>query len=134
MDGTAIMQAAATVFVANVYGVDLAMTDYLMVVLTATSASIATAAVPGAGLIMLAMVLAQVGLPIEGIGLIIGIDRLLDMLRTVVNVGGDLVCTCVVARSEGAIDLDVYNDPQAGFDGPQARLAQVDGRISELET
>ena len=134
MDGTAIMQGAATVFVANVYGVDLAMTDYLMVVLTATLASIATAAVPGAGLIMLAMVLAQVGLPIEGIGLIVGIDRLLDMLRTAVNVSGDAACTCVVARSEGALDLGVYNDPQAELEPPRPRHARSERRISELET
>jgi Na+/H+-dicarboxylate symporter len=134
MDGTAIMQGVATVFVANVYGVDLAMTDYLMVVLTATLASIATAAVPGAGLIMLAMVLAQVGLPIEGIGLIVGVDRLLDMARTVVNVCGDAACTCVVARSEGALDLRVYDDPQAELEAPQARHALAERRISELKT
>src|SRR5690606_38221753 len=84
MDGTAIMQGVATVFIANVYAVDLGLTDYLMVVLTATLASVGTAAVPSAGLIMLAMVLQQVGLPVEGIALIVGIDRLLDMMRTAV--------------------------------------------------
>src|SRR5690606_8097572 len=110
MDGTAIMQGVATVFIANVYAVDLGLADYLMVILTATLASIGTAAVPSAGLIMLAMVLQQVGLPVEGIALIIGIDRLLDMLRTAVNVTGDCAVTCVVARSEGAMDLAVFND------------------------
>ena len=79
MDGTAIMQGVATVFIAQVYGIDLTMTDFLMVILTATLASIGTAGVPGVGLIMLAMVLQQVGLPVEGIALIIGVDRLLDI-------------------------------------------------------
>jgi Na+/H+-dicarboxylate symporter len=117
MDGTAIMQGVATVFIANVYGVDLHVTDYLVVIVTATLASIGTAAVPSAGLIMLAMVLTQVGLPVEGIALIIGIDRLLDMMRTAVNVTGDSVVTCVVARTEGELDLDTFNDPDAA---PQA--------------
>jgi len=104
MDGTAIMQGVATVFIANVYGANLEMADYLMVVLTATLASIGTAGVPGVGLIMLAMVLAQVNLPVEGIALIIGVDRLLDMLRTAVNVSGDAAVTTVVAKSEKALD------------------------------
>ena len=117
MDGTAIMQGVATIFVANVYNVHLALADYLTVILTATLASIGTAAVPSAGLIMLAMVLTQVGLPVEGIALIIGIDRLLDMMRTAVNVTGDSVVTCVVARTEGELDLDTFNDPDAA---PQA--------------
>ena len=85
-----------------------------MVVLTATLASIGTAGVPGVGLIMLAMVLRQVNLPVEGIGLIIGIDRLLDMVRTAVNITGDAAVTCVVAKAEGQLDLDVYADPDAG--------------------
>ena len=109
MDGTAIMQGVATVFIANVYGINLAFTDYLTVVLTATLASIGTAAVPSAGLIMLAMVLGQVGLPVEGIALIIGVDRLLDMLRTAINVAGDSAVTCVVAHSEGALDVRSCN-------------------------
>jgi Na+/H+-dicarboxylate symporter len=113
MDGTAIMQGVATVFIANVYGIDLAPADFLTVVLTATLASIGTAAVPSAGLIMLAMVLNQVGLPVEGIGLIIGVDRLLDMLRTAVNVTGDSAVSCFVARTEGALDTTVYDDPGA---------------------
>jgi Na+/H+-dicarboxylate symporter len=109
MDGTAIMQGVATVFIANVYGINLVFSDYLTVVLTATLASIGTAAVPSAGLIMLAMVLGQVGLPVEGIALIIGVDRLLDMLRTAINVAGDSAVTCVVAHSEGALDIRSCN-------------------------
>lgn len=116
MDGTAIMLGVATVFISNVYGVDLSVGDYLAVVLTATLASIGTAAVPSAGLIMIALVLGQVGLPIEGIALIIGIDRLLDMLRTAVNVCGDAAVSCLVARSEGAFDEMTFNDPDAALD------------------
>jgi Na+/H+-dicarboxylate symporter len=81
-----------------------------MVVLTATLASIGTAGVPGVGLVMLAMVLRQVNLPVEGIGLVLGIDRLLDMVRTAVNVTGDAVVSCVVARSEGQLDEATYRD------------------------
>ena len=109
MDGTAIMQGVATVFIANVYGIDLGLTDYLSVIMIATLASIGTAGVPGVGLIMLAMVLGQVGLPIEGIGIIIGVDRLLDMLRTAVNVMGDATISCIVAKSEKSLDLERYN-------------------------
>ena len=115
MDGTAIMQGVATVFIANVFGVDLAITDFLMVVLTATLASIGTAAVPGVGLVMLTMVLNQVGLPVEGIALIIGVDRLLDMMRTACNVTGDCAVSCIVASSEGALDRGVFEDPEAGM-------------------
>lgn len=110
MDGTAIMQGVATVFIAQVYGVDLSTTDLIMVVLTATLASVGTAGVPGVGLIMLAMVLQQVNLPVEGIALIIGIDRLLDMTRTVVNVTGDCTVACIVAKSENEFDETIYND------------------------
>lgn len=113
MDGTAIMQGVATVFIAQVYLVDLSIADYLMVVLTATLASVGTAGVPGVGMIMLAMVLGQVGLPVEGIGLIIGVDRLLDMTRTAVNVTGDAMVSVIVAKSEGALDEDVFNDAKA---------------------
>ncbi len=116
MDGTAIMQGCATVFIAQVFGVDLSLTDYLMVILTATLASVGTAGVPGVGLIMLAMVLNQVGLPVEGIAIIIGVDRLLDMTRTAVNVTGDCMVTCVVAKSEGKLDENVFNDPHAAED------------------
>lgn len=125
MDGTAIMQGVATVFIANVYGVDLVFSDYLTVVLTATLASIGTAAVPSAGLIMLAMVLGQVGLPVEGIALIIGVDRLLDMLRTAINVAGDGTVTCVIAHSEGALDLETFNDSKAILD-PSLRSASLE--------
>lgn len=114
MDGTAIMQGAATVFIAQAFGVDLSMGDYLMVIVTATLASVGTAGVPGVGLVMLAMVLQQVGLPLEGIALIMGVDRLLDMVRTAVNITGDSVVTCIVAKSEGEMDLKVYNDLEAG--------------------
>lgn len=114
MDGTAIMQGVATVFIAQVFTQDLTLADYLTVVLTATLASIGTAGVPGVGLIMLAMVLEQVGLPVEGIALIIGVDRLLDMTRTAVNVTGDSMVSLVVAKSEDQFDQDMYLDPQAG--------------------
>ena len=104
MDGTAIMQGVATVFIANAYSINLLFVDYLMVIVTATLASIGTAGVPGVGLIMLAMVLAQVGLPTEGIALIIGVDRLLDMIRTVVNVTGDSAVSTIVASSENQLE------------------------------
>jgi Na+/H+-dicarboxylate symporter len=112
MDGTAIMQGVATVFIAQAYSMGLDLTDYLMVILTATLASIGTAGVPGVGLIMLSMVLTQVGLPVEGIGLIIGIDRLLDMVRTAVNVTGDSAVSCIVAKGESELDQDIYNGTQ----------------------
>ena len=108
MDGTAIMQGIATVFISQAYNIDLNMIDYLMVILTATLASIGTAGVPGVGLIMLAMVLEQVGLPVEGIALIIGVDRLLDMTRTAVNVCGDAMVSCVVAISEDEFDSETF--------------------------
>ena len=108
MDGTAIMQGIATVFISQAYNIELTMIDYLMVVLTATLASIGTAGVPGVGLIMLAMVLEQVGLPVEGIALIIGVDRLLDMTRTAVNVCGDAMVSCVVAISEDEFDSEIF--------------------------
>jgi Na+/H+-dicarboxylate symporter len=110
MDGTAIMQGVATIFIANAYNIDLSTIDYLMVILTATMASIGTAGVPGVGLIMLAMVLSQVGLPTEGIALILGVDRLLDMIRTVVNVTGDSTVSTIVAHSEGALDNNNKNN------------------------
>ncbi|MCP3984232.1 MAG: dicarboxylate/amino acid:cation symporter [bacterium] len=114
MDGTAIMQGVATVFISQAYGIDIGPSGYLMVVVTATLASIGTAGVPGVGLIMLAMVLRQVGLPVEGIGLVIGIDRLLDMVRTAVNITGDAAVTCIVAKAEGQLDAEIYADPNAG--------------------
>lgn len=114
MDGTAIMQGVATVFIAQVYGIDLTLADYTLVVVTATLASVGTAGVPGVGLIMLAMVLQQVNLPVEGIALIIGVDRILDMTRTAVNVTGDCTVSCIVAKSEQDLDTDVFNNPNAG--------------------
>ncbi len=121
MDGTAIMQGTATIFIANIYGIDLGIAEYLTVILMSVLASIGTAGVPGVGLIMLSMVFSQVGLPVEGIALILGVDRILDMLRTAVNVGGDAAVTAIVAKSEGKMDLAIYKDPDAGskevFDG-----------------
>jgi Na+/H+-dicarboxylate symporter len=112
MDGTAIMQGVATVFIAQFYGIDLGLSALLTVVLTATLASIGTAAVPGVGLITLTLVLDQVGLPVEGIALIIGVDRLLDMLRTAVNVTGDATVATIVASSEGQLDREVFGAPE----------------------
>lgn len=114
MDGTAIMQGVATVFIANIYGVELGMSGYLTVIMMSVLASIGTAGVPGVGLIMLSMVFAQVGIPVEGIGLILGVDRLLDMIRTAVNVSGDAAVSCIVAKSEDKFDINIYNDPDAG--------------------
>jgi Na+/H+-dicarboxylate symporter len=114
MDGTAIMQGIATLFIAQVYGIDLSAAQLLMVVLAATLATIGTAGVPGAGIIMLSMILVQAGLPVAGIGLIMGIDRILDMTRTAVNLSGDLVVGCIVADSENKLDRAVYYDPNAG--------------------
>lgn len=111
MDGTAIMQGVATVFIANVYGIDLTLSDFVMVVLVATLASIGTAGVPSVGLIMLSMVLVQVGLPVEGIALIIGVDRLLDMTRTAVNVAGDQTVSMIIARSEHQLDDEMFENP-----------------------
>lgn len=108
MDGTAIMQGVAVIFISQVYGIDLSITALLTVVLTATLASVGTAGVPGVGLITLSMVLQSVGLPIEGIALIIGIDRLLDMTRTVVNITGDAVCTILISKSEGEFNEETY--------------------------
>ncbi len=114
MDGTAMMQGVATVFIANLYGVDFGITEYVTIVVTAVLASIGTAAVPSVGLVMLTLVFSQVGLPIEAIGYILGIDRIVDMTRTAVNVTGDTVVTTIVAKSEDRIDIDVFNDPNAG--------------------
>jgi len=114
MDGTAIMQGVATVFIANAYGVDLGTAGYLTVILMSVLASIGTAGVPGVGLIMLSMVFTQVGLPVEGIGLILGVDRLLDMIRTAVNVSGDAAVSVIVAKSEGKFSNEIYDDPEAG--------------------
>ncbi|MFM1525655.1 MULTISPECIES: dicarboxylate/amino acid:cation symporter [Helcococcus] len=104
MDGTAIYQGVCAIFIAKVFGVDLTLGQQLIIVLSATLASIGTAGVPGAGMIMLAMVLQSVGLPVEGIALVAGIDRPLDMMRTVVNVTGDITCSVIVANTENKLN------------------------------
>ena len=109
MDGTSIMQGVAVVFIAQAYGMPLEPADLLTVVFTATLASIGTAGVPSVGLITLAMVLSSVGLPVEGIALIMGIDRILDMIRTAVNITGDAGCTTIVSYQENALDKEVFN-------------------------
>lgn len=114
MDGTAIMQGVAVIFTAQIFGVPLGPVEYLTVILTATLASIGTAGVPSVGLITLAMVFNSIGLPLEGIALIMGIDRLVDMTRTAVNITGDAVCTMIVAKQGGYLDEEVFKDPNAG--------------------
>jgi Na+/H+-dicarboxylate symporter len=109
MDGTSIMQGVAVIFIAQAYGLSLTTSQLATVVVTATLASIGTAGVPSVGLVTLAMVLTSVGLPTEGIALIMGIDRILDMLRTAVNITGDAVCTTIVSYQEGALDKEVFN-------------------------
>ncbi|WP_410496916.1 dicarboxylate/amino acid:cation symporter [Cellulosilyticum sp. ST5] len=109
MDGTAIMQGISVMFIAQIYGISLGFNDYIMVILSAVLASIGTAGVPGVGMVMLTMVLASVNLPLEGIALIMGVDRIIDMLRTAINVAGDNVCTILIAKSENELDEKVYN-------------------------
>ena len=113
MDGTSIMQGVAVVFIAQAYGIALTPMDYVTVIATATLASIGTAGVPSVGLVTLSMVLTSVGLPIEGIGFIMGIDRILDMSRTAVNITGDAVCTTIVANQNQALDKEVFNKKEA---------------------
>ena len=110
MDGTAIMQGAAVIFIAQAFGIDLSFTALLTVVLTAVTASIGTAGVPGVGTIMLAMVFESIGLPAEGVAMIMGIDRLLDMGRTAINVTGDAVVTTCMAKVAGMLDADVFRN------------------------
>lgn len=110
MDGTAIMQSVATVFIANVYHIDIGLTGYLTVIFMATLASIGTAGVPGVGVITLTMVLHQVGLPAEAVALIISVDRIIDMWRTSINICGDAMVSCLVAKSEGLLDEGIYNE------------------------
>jgi Na+/H+-dicarboxylate symporter len=114
MDGTAIMQGLATGFIAQYYGIDLSMSQYVVVVMMVIVASVGAAGVPGVGLVLLAGVLTQVGLPVEGIALILGVDRILDMTRTAVNVCGDGVVTSIVARFENELDESIFYDPDAG--------------------
>ena len=108
MDGTAIMQGCATFFLASLYGIDLGMSEILTIVVTATIASIGTAGIPSAGIIMLTVIFTQIGIPLEGITLLLGVDRLLDMMRTSINVSGDLCISCIVASSENKIDETIY--------------------------
>lgn len=110
MDGTAIMQGVAAIFISQIYGVNLSIQQQIMIILVATLASIGTAGVPSAGVVMLSMVLQQVGLPLEGVALVLSIDRLVDMARTTVNITGDAIGTLIVANSEGELDLQLYND------------------------
>lgn len=121
MDGTAIMQGVAVVFTAQLFGVPLGPIEYMTVIATATLASIGTAGVPSVGLITLSMVFNSVGLPLEGIALIMGIDRVLDMTRTAVNITGDAVCTMVVAKQNGSVDMETFKDPTAGSELNEAR-------------
>lgn len=109
MDGTAIMQGVAVVFIANAYGIDLTLNNYLTVILTATIASVGTAGIPSVGLVTLSMVLSSVGLPVEGIAMIMGIDRILDMARTAINTTGDASGTMIVANSVGSFDKEKFN-------------------------
>ena len=109
MDGTAIMQGCATYFLAAYYGIDLVFSDFVLIILTATVASIGTAGIPSAGIIMLSLILTELGIPLEGITLLLGVDRLLDMMRTSVNVSGDTCISCVVAQSEKLIDVKKFN-------------------------
>jgi len=125
MDGTAIMQGAATVFIAQISGIDLTMTQYITIILMATLASIGTAAVPSVGLLTLTMVLTQVNLPTEAIAMLLGIDRLLDMLRTVVNVTGDATVSVIVANREKDLCIETYNDPNAGLDFEDSEAAPL---------
>lgn len=109
MDGTALYQGVCALFIAQAFGIDLQTSDYLTIILTATLASVGTAGVPGAGLIMLSLVLSTVGLPVEGLAIVAGIDRILDMARTTINVCGDMMVAVLVAKSERELDENVYN-------------------------
>ena len=109
MDGTAIMQGLATMFIASTVGVDLTLIQYGQIVILAIVTSIGTAAVPSAGTVTLALILGSLGLPLDAIGLILAVDRILDMIRTAVNVCGDAAVSCIVAKSENELDLSVYN-------------------------
>jgi len=108
VDGTATYMGVATVLIAHFYNMPLTIPQQFTVILTATLASIGAAGVPGAGLVMMSMVLTAVGLPLEGIAIIAGVDRIADMFRTTVNVTGDAACTLAVARTEGMLDKDVF--------------------------
>ncbi len=109
MDGTALYQGVCALFIAQAFGINLEMSDYITIIMTATLASIGTAGVPGAGLIMLSLVLTTVGLPMEGLAIVAGIDRILDMARTTINVCGDIMVSVLIAKSEGELDQQTYN-------------------------
>ena len=122
MDGTALYQGVAAIFIAQIYGMDLSFSDQVTIVVSATLASVGAAGVPGAGMITLAMVLTAIGVPTEGLALILGVDRILDMFRTATNVVGDSTATVLMARLEGN-DLRIMSDdedaanPDKGFEG-----------------
>lgn len=103
------MQGVAALFIAQVYGIELGLSQQLMIILTATLASIGTAGVPSAGIVMLTMVLQQVGLPVEGAALVLSVDRIVDMFRTSANITGDAVASVIVAKSENELNLEIYN-------------------------
>ena len=109
MDGTAIMQGMATIFIAQMSGIELTLIEYIQVVILAVATSIGTAAVPSAGTITLIIILQQFGLPLEAIGIILAVDRILDMIRTSVNVCGDAAVSCIVASSEEELDKQIFN-------------------------
>ena len=114
------MQGVAVVFVAQAFGITLTPMDYLTVIATATLASIGTAGVPSVGLITLSMVFTSVGLPVEGIALIMGIDRILDMTRTAVNITGDAICTTIVAYQNKDVDIEVFNEEKEAVEIDQS--------------
>jgi Na+/H+-dicarboxylate symporter len=122
MDGTALYQGVAAIFIAQIYGMDLTLGDQVTIVVSATLASVGAAGVPGAGMITLAMVLTAIGVPTEGLALILGVDRILDMFRTATNVVGDSTAAALMARLEGE-DLRIMSDkedagnPDKGFEG-----------------
>lgn len=108
MDGTAIMQGVAALFIAQMYGINITFNQQITIILIATLASIGTSGVPSAGVVMLSMVLQQIGLPLEGVGLVLSVDRIVDMVRTTVNITGDAVGTLIVANSEKELEKEVY--------------------------
>ena len=110
MDGTSCYQAIAAVFIAQVFGIDLTFGQQIIIVLTALMASIGSPGVPGGSIVMLIIVLTSVGIPVEGLALILGIDRPLDMLRTAVNVTGDSTVSTIVASTEKELDVDKFNE------------------------
>ena len=116
MDGTSIMQGVAVVFAAQAYGIHLGGMGYLTVIATATLASVGTAGIPSVGLVTLSMVFTSVGIPVEAIALIMGIDRILDMMRTAVNITGDAVCTTIVAHQNGDLNKEVFYEMESADD------------------